>query len=61
MAASTKMKINEGTKHLAKKLKIELKMEQHADLSASDHKKNFHTELLCHLISPAKSEIVSSF
>lgn len=46
MAASTKMKINEETKHLVKKLKIELKMEQHADLSAYDHKNSFHCSII---------------
>ena len=58
---STKNKIDKETKHFAKKLKLEEKMEQYADQSAyatlKDHEVNFKTKLPCRLINPAKSKI----
>ena len=57
----TKKKIDKETERFAKKLKLEIKMEQYADQSAyvilKDHKKNFNTKLSCRLINPVKSEI----
>ena len=58
---STKTKIDKGTKHFAKKLDLEKKMEMYANQSAyvtlKDHKENFKTKLPCRLINPARSEI----
>ena len=57
----TKKKIDKETERFAKKLRLEIKMEQYADQSAyvilKDHKKNFKTKLSCRLINPVKSEI----